>query len=126
MELALSSKKGPRIYAWFYSGRKYSPRVDTDVSIKRCLYTGQIHVIYLALLGLFILVLLIVYGGGQSRGQTPTAFAPNTSLNSSPLPVSLVRRAWLQVTAGPAAMRLAHVDLFAVENEVYHVASKGR
>ena len=28
--------------------------------------------------------------------------------------------------AGPAAMRLVHVDLFTVESEVYHVASKGR
>ena len=32
----------------------------------------------------------------------------------------------VQIHAGPAAMRLVHVDLFAVEKEVFHVASKGR
>lgn len=31
-----------------------------------------------------------------------------------------------QIPSGPAAMRLVHVDLFAVEKEVFHVASKGR
>lgn len=32
----------------------------------------------------------------------------------------------MQIPAGPAAMRLVHVDLFAVENELFHLASKGR
>jgi len=32
----------------------------------------------------------------------------------------------VQILAGPAAMRLVHVDLFAVEKEVFHVSSKGR
>lgn len=31
-----------------------------------------------------------------------------------------------QIPAGPAAMRLVHVDFFAVDREVFHVASKGR
>ncbi|CAM9296407.1 unnamed protein product, partial [Scytosiphon promiscuus] len=31
-----------------------------------------------------------------------------------------------KIPAGPAAMRLVHVDFFAVEREVFHVASKGR
>lgn len=31
-----------------------------------------------------------------------------------------------QIPAGPAVMRLIHVDLFAVDREVFHVASKGR
>ncbi|CAM9339038.1 unnamed protein product [Ectocarpus sp. 4 AP-2014] len=31
-----------------------------------------------------------------------------------------------KIPAGPAAMRLVHVDFFSVEGEVFHVASKGR
>lgn len=31
-----------------------------------------------------------------------------------------------QIPAGPAAMQLVHVDLFVVEEAVFHVASKGR
>eukprot|EP00903_Cladosiphon_okamuranus_P008016 g7733.t1 len=31
-----------------------------------------------------------------------------------------------KIPSGPAAMRLVHVDLFSVEKEVFHVASKGR
>lgn len=69
---------------------------------------------------------VLPYVGRWARWATTNWLLPTGGfLFSIDLP-SFLSSASAQIPAGPAAMRLVHVDFFSVEGEVFHVASKGR